>query len=263
MVRAKLSALHPQDVIHHMAGHLGDTPCLGGTCPSHTPAPTHARGHLTPQAASPLSNRDLGGLHPCWDVSSGCGHPGALSWALRAADRAAQLGPKVSNSSAKLQNRLETGPVGVTSYKQEDIGQLGAAPPLASRRGHSGSRPWEAMVSRRPPAPQLPTSLGQLPSGPQLPIHHEAVGAQHPGCFPPPLRVCLEVSGPRSEAGKAGEGRRRRRSRWAAPGPGEGSHSPSSPPLLSEPALSTGSLYDPQSPASCTSTPSLPRAGGT
>ena len=126
---------------------------------------------------------------------------------------------------------------------------------------------WEPAVGSHgqhtPPAPQLPTSLGQLPSGPQLPIHHEAVGAQHPGCFPPPLRVCLEVSGPRSEAGKAGEDRRRRRSRWAAPGPGEGSHSPSSPPLLSEPALSTGSLYDPQSPASCTSTPSLLRAGGT
>lgn len=169
MVRAKLSALHPQDVIHHMAGHLGDTPRLGGTCPSHTPAPTHARGHLTPQAASPLSNRDLGGLHPCWDVSSGCGHPGTLSWALRATDRAAQLGPKLSNSSAKLQNRLETGPVGVTSYKQEDIGQLGAAPPLASRRGHSGSRPWEAMVSTRPPPPSCPPHSASSPLGLSFP----------------------------------------------------------------------------------------------
>lgn len=152
-VGVKLSALHPQGVTHHMAGHLGDTPRLGGTCPSHTPTPARARGHLTSQAASPLSNWDLGGLHPCWDVSSSHGHPGALSWALRAADRATQPGPKLSNSSANLQNCLETGPVGVTSYEQEDIGQLGAAPPLASRRGHSGSRPWEAMVIRRPPPP--------------------------------------------------------------------------------------------------------------
>lgn len=245
-VRAKLSALHPEDVIHHMARHLGDPPRMGGTCPSHTPAPAHARGHLTPQAVSPLSNQDLGELHLCLDVSGSCGHPGALSWAPRTTARAAartQAEQQLSKAAKPpgdrprlryaLRARRRWAAWGRSSPCQPPWPHWG---PAVGSHGH-----------QTPPAPQLPASLGQLPSGPWLPIHHEAMGAQHPGCFPQPPRICLEVSGPRSEAEEAGEGRRRqmtpRRSRWAAPGPGEGT-----PPFSLSPPSQPGALTTPNLP---------------
>lgn len=80
------------------------------------------------------------------------------------------------------------------------LGPLLPSPAAVATLGAGHGKPWSSDA----PRPQLPTSLGQFPSGPQLPIRHEAVGAQHLGCFSPPPRVCLEVSGPRSEGERQG-----------------------------------------------------------
>lgn len=73
---------------------------------------------------------------------------------------------------------------------RKTLGSLGLLlPSLATMAtlGASHGKPWSSDAPRHP----LPTSLGQLFSGPWLPVHHEAVGAQQPGCFPPPPKSLL------------------------------------------------------------------------
>ena len=59
------------------------------------------------------------------------------------------------------------------------LGPLLPSPAAVATLGAGHGKPWSSDA----PRPQLPTSLGQFPSGPQLPIRHEAVGAQHPLSF--------------------------------------------------------------------------------
>lgn len=166
-----------------------------------------------------------------------------------------QPGPKLSNSSAKLQTAWRQPRLRLRVTSKKTLGCLAVLPlPAAvATLGTGHGKPWSS-GHPRPPAASLAVPAS---SGPWLPSIMRRWGPA-PRLLPQP-RICLEVSGPRSEAEEAGGGQEEtndsRRSRWAAPGPGRGL------PLLSEPPSQPGALTTPQS-ARCTSTPSFPRAVG-